>query len=723
MSRRRSRKSIRASKPNFELSHETRHGIAVIFFFAIAAILLLSLLGMAGAAGGFITHALTLFSGGARYLVPLILIGIAILILLPRHPGARPTSIIGMLLFFAALTGVLYTFPTIMPDLTWSGGVLGKAISSPLVAGFGVTASIIIFVAVLLASVLLIGNTSIEALAKHGRFIGKIFGVLFRPIAVLKNLFDQNAKKHDEDFKDSDYDEADEETEVEYEEMELENETGSNQEKTSSTPTDEFSKGLKRRRKLPYAGIPLDLLNNKQSKPSAGDIKKNMEIIEKTLANFNINVQMGDIAIGPTVTQYTLKPDDGVKLTKITALHNDLALALAAHPIRIEAPIPGKSLVGIEVPNQSVATVGLREILETTTFEKRPSNLTIALGKDVAGKPWIAELPRLPHLLVAGATGSGKTVGLNAFIISLLYQNSPDDLKMILVDPKRVELPIYNGIPHLLVPVITDVPKTINALRWTISEMDRRFLVLEKFGARNIESYNKRAQEKMPTIVVIVDELADLMATAASEVEGAIIRIAQMARAVGIHLILATQRPSVDVITGLIKANIPARIAFSVASQIDSRTILDTSGAEKLLGRGDMLFTSPELSKPRRIQGAFVSDDEIKRVVDYLKSESEGPDYDETITEKQRSATVFSGGDNMDNDPLIPEAKEVIAQAGKASASLLQRRLKVGYARAARLLDLLEAEGFIGPGDGAKPREILMQTNLSEEDEEMPPWE
>jgi S-DNA-T family DNA segregation ATPase FtsK/SpoIIIE len=418
---------------------------------------------------------------------------------------------------------------------------------------------------------------------------------------------------------------------------------------------------------------------------------------------------MGDVAVGPTVTQFTLKPAEGVKLTRITGLHNDLALALAAHPIRIEAPIPGKSLVGIEVPNQSVATVGIREMLESREWREKKDGLTFALGRDVSGKPWIADVGRMPHVLVAGSTGSGKSVCLNTLIISLLYAHGPDDLKFIMVDPKRVELQIYNGIPHLVTPVITDSEKTANALKWALREMDRRFDVLSKFGARDIATFNTRSQEKLPYLVVIIDELADLMVTSMQEVEGPIVRLAQMSRAVGIHLVLATQRPSVDVLTGLIKANIPARIAFAVASSTDSRTIIDHPGAEKLLGRGDMLFQTSDMASPKRIQGAFVSDDEIRRVVEYLAASSDPPEYDPSVVERSSGGgTVMNGmAADEDSDPLIPEAKEEIIRAGKASASLLQRRLKVGYARAARLLDLLEQEGFIGPGDGAKPREIL----------------
>jgi S-DNA-T family DNA segregation ATPase FtsK/SpoIIIE len=466
----------------------------------------------------------------------------------------------------------------------------------------------------------------------------------------------------------------------------------------------------KPKKRHPKIEVPLELLSRRDQKPTSGDIQHNQFVIQRTLETFGIPVEMGEVAVGPTVTQFTLKPSEGVKLAKITALHNDLALALAAHPIRIEAPIPGKSLVGIEVPNQSVATVGLREVFESREWRDHRERLAFGLGRDVSGKPWLADIGRMPHMLVAGATGSGKSVCLNTIVMSLLYTNGPDDLKFIMVDPKRVELQVYNGIPHLVTPVITDVDKTVNALKWALREMDRRFDVLSKFGARDIASYNARSEEKLPYLVVMIDELADLMVTAMQEVEGPIVRLAQMSRAVGIHLVLATQRPSVDVLTGLIKANIPARIAFAVASSTDSRTIIDQVGAEKLLGRGDMLFQTAEMSVPKRLQGAFVADDEIGRVVEFLKSKYEPAEYDASVVERATGAgTAFSNGmaADEDSDPLIPEAKEEILRAGKASASLLQRRLKVGYARAARLLDLLEQEGFIGPGDGAKPREIL----------------
>lgn len=694
-----------------KLSPETRRGLAAIFFFAISTVVILSILGLAGRAGIFIDDALTALGGHARILVALVLAAAGAVFIVPHDRGARGTALLGLVIFLLGTAGIFETLRAFSPEFSLSGGYLGILLGAPLLRGFGRWAALVIFIAAIFASILLAGNTSLERVAHGSRSVGRLARFVLTPIFALRRLFKrtpgprilEGGKPIDEVPAEPNF--ITRELPL-FKKSEGAKSAPSALNPVPSTQTSEFTAGLKPRGRR-RVEIPLDLLNQKTSKPTAGDIKKNMEIIAQTLAHFGIPVLMGDISVGPTITQYTLKPQEGVKLTKITALANDLALALAAHPIRIEAPIPGKSLVGIEVPNQVVATVGLREVLDTSNFRERQSQLLISLGKDVAGHPWFADLPRLPHLLVAGATGTGKTVSLNSIIVSLLYQNSPDDLKFILIDPKRVELPVYNGIPHLLVPTITDVPRTVNALAWTITEMERRFGALEKRGMRDIASYNAGAEEKMPVIVVVVDELADLMAAAAADIESSIIRVAQMARAVGIHLILATQRPSVDVITGLIKANIPARIAFAVASQVDSRTILDMSGAEKLLGRGDMLYTAPELSKPRRIQGAYIGDDEIRRVVEFLKHEYEAPSYNVAIIEKQRKTPEALEEFEGDEDPLLPDSKEVILQAGKASASLLQRRLKVGYARAARLLDILEAQGFIGPGDGAKPREVL----------------
>ena len=429
--------------------------------------------------------------------------------------------------------------------------------------------------------------------------------------------------------------------------------------------------------------------------------------------------------IGPTVTQYAFKPAEGVKLSRITALSNDFALALAAHPIRIEAPIPGRSLVGIEIPNKARTTVRLRTLVENSKFKNSPDPLLISLGKDVTGNAIFTDLSRMPHLLVAGATGSGKTIALNNMIVSLIYRNPPSNLRFILIDPKRVEFPVYNDLPHLLTPVILDAQRALNALKWLIKEMERRFQVLAAVHTRDIASYHalwqqeqqKRGKERdiqemmeqMPYIVVIIDELADLMSSRGKEVEALVVRLAQMSRAVGIHLVLATQRPSVEVITGLIKANVTARIAFQVASQVDSRTILDQAGAEKLLGRGDMLFISAEFSRPKRIQGAYVSDKDVKNVVEWIQKNTKDfvrEEIAEDELSRQAAESMEAIGNRDEEDSMYEDAKRVVVEAKKASASLLQRRLKVGYARAARLLDILEQRGVIGPGEGAKPREV-----------------
>lgn len=456
----------------------------------------------------------------------------------------------------------------------------------------------------------------------------------------------------------------------------------------------------------------LDLLSAVGSKADAGDVKANATTIQQTLESFGINVTMAEVNVGPTVTQYTFTPPAGVKLNKITGLDTNLALSLAAHPIRIEAPIPGKSAVGVEIPNKSIAVVRLRGVLESPEWKKESAPLTFALGRDVSGIPMTTDLAKMPHMLIAGATGSGKSGMINSLLTSLLYRSSPNDLKLILVDPKRVELGLYNDIPHLLTPVIVEPEKTISALKWAVAEMERRYKLLAEVGNRNIIEYNKaHPDEAMPYIVIIIDEMADLMVLAAADVESLIVRLAQMARAIGIHLVLATQRPSVDVITGIIKANIPARLAFSVASQVDSRTILDQMGAEKLLGKGDMLFMSPDFMKPRRIQGAWVDEKEVKAVTDFLRT-VRPPQYNEEILAQKVSIggrSVGGGGEMGEpDDDMFDEAAEAVFRAGKASASMLQRRLRIGYARAARLLDLLEERGIIGPADGARPRDVLI---------------
>lgn len=459
----------------------------------------------------------------------------------------------------------------------------------------------------------------------------------------------------------------------------------------------------------------LDLLNQKQDKADAGDVEGNAKLIKESLENFNIEVEMEGANIGPRVTQYTLRPPSGIKLTKIKALEDNLALDLAAQTIRIEAPIPGKRAVGIEVPNVKAAHVRVSSILQSSEWTSMNSPLGFAIGKDISGQPIVGALDKMPHLLVAGQTGSGKSVMINTILTSLLYKNSPSDLKLILVDPKQVELKPYDDMPHLLAPVITEPEKCISALKWTVAEMERRYKALSEVHKRNIQEYNAlKKEEGMPYIVVVIDELADLMMMAARDVEALIVRIAQKARAVGIHLILATQRPSVDVITGLIKANIPARVAFTVASQVDSRTIIDQIGAEKLLGQGDMLLLTADMPKPKRIQGAFITDEETVKVTDFIRDQRQ-PSYDDDVISQPvqiggRGGNVVDYGANDADDDMWRDAIKVVVDSRKASTSLLQRRLRVGYARAARLIESMEEQGIIGPADGSRPREVLINS-------------
>ncbi|MBI5654876.1 DNA translocase FtsK 4TM domain-containing protein [Candidatus Uhrbacteria bacterium] len=700
--------------PDLHLDPETAHGILTVVIFAVAAFILLSEFDLAGSVGVSVDQALAHVLGWDRIVLPFFLFAVGIHLVTPEKFPLKGTNYVGFILFFLSLNPFIQVANPqenvgLPEKLATMGGKLGSLMGEPIVGLLGRLGAGIFFFALFVISLLLIFNTSLKRVVQ---ILNIVFGYLKRILLALLVPFrwvsTKRIKMKDEKIR-AETVRASEPRLVTPEPIPVASK------KVSETEEDEEDEDedvvpLKPHKRQPKVEVPFELLTKRDQKPTSGDIQRNQYVIQRTLETFGIPVEMGDVAVGPTVTQFTLKPSEGIKLSRITALHNDLALALAAHPIRIEAPIPGKSLVGLEVPNQSVATVGMREMLESKEWRERRDHLAFALGRDVTGKPWIPEVGKMPHMLVAGATGSGKSVCLNTLIISLLYSYGPDDLKFIMVDPKRVELQVYNGIPHLVTPVITDVDKTVNSLKWALREMDRRFDVLSKFGARDIGSYNARSQEKLPYLVIIVDELADLMVTAMSEVEGPIVRLAQMARAVGIHLVLATQRPSVDVLTGLIKANIPARIAFAVASSTDSRTILDSMGAEKLIGRGDMLFQTSDMASPKRIQGCFVADDEIGRVVEYLKSKYDPADYDPSVVEGHSNGggtSMRSGIDEGDSDALLPEAKEEIIRAGKASASLLQRRLKVGYARAARILDLLEQEGFIGPGDGAKPREIL----------------
>ena len=455
----------------------------------------------------------------------------------------------------------------------------------------------------------------------------------------------------------------------------------------------------------------LDLLDDAPSsrKVIEEDLTGNARILEETLADFAVAARVTNIERGPVITRYELEPAPGVKVQKIVSLGDDIALAMKAQSVRIVAPIPGKSRVGIEVPNTSIGAVYLKDILASPEFQNSPKKLTIALGKDITGKPAVSDLADMPHLLIAGATGSGKTVCVNSLIVSLLYRASPEEVKFLMIDPKMVEMAGYNGLPHLLCPVVTDAKKVSTALGWVVNEMEERYRILAKAGSRNIESYNQKQQdEKISYIVVVIDELADLMAIAANQIETAITRLAQLSRAVGIHLILATQRPSVDVITGVIKANFPARISFKVASKVDSRTVLDANGADKLLGKGDMLFMRPGESRLIRAQGALLKDPEIERVVAFIKEQAE-PVFDEEILKEQAKAQGADGMSDREKDELFDQAVRIILESNQASVSILQRKLMLGYTRAARLIDSMEAEGIVGAYQGSKPRKILVE--------------
>ena len=476
----------------------------------------------------------------------------------------------------------------------------------------------------------------------------------------------------------------------------------------------------------------LELLERNESGADAGDTRQNAQIIHDTLSEFNIDAEMGDINVGPKVTQYTLRPPSGVKLTRITALETNIALNLAAQSLRIEAPIPGQKAVGIEVPNRKAADVRLYGTLNSKQWKSAREQLSFAIGKDISGKVVVGELGKMPHLLIAGQTGSGKSVMINTLLSSLLYRNSPSDMKLILVDPKQVEMAPYEDIPHLLTPVITEPEKTISALKWAVNEMERRYKLLAAERIRNIRDYNKKLQSRakkiaiadengnvqqhedgsMPYIVIVVDEMADLMMIAKRDVEALIVRLAQKARAVGIHLVLATQRPSVDVITGLIKANVPARISFTVASQVDSMTILDQAGAEKLLGQGDMLFYTPSMSKPKRIQGAWVTDDEVNKITDHLRMQM-APQYNDEVV-AQPVQLNGKGGVVMDfsegGDDKFKDAVRVVVERRKASTSMLQTRLGIGYQRAARIIEEMEERGIISAANGSKPRDVLISS-------------
>jgi S-DNA-T family DNA segregation ATPase FtsK/SpoIIIE len=676
----------KAREPEREplLAQETRDSIVAIVALVAAVLSIMAWVGVAGRVGEWAYSLFSLLLGRGYFLLPvsLLLVSAALLFSIKQKFVSLPLIGAGIFLVSSlALSDVIFGMRT--------GGLVGEYTSKPMLYFFDSFASGVIFVSLIIISMLVTFNASLRRVPKMLQESEEDDEE--EPIKMAAPIMATPAFTEDD--------------ELVIAPPEPVKEVKKDDRKNVSP---EIMKELKKKA-VDYVLPPLNLLDNDRGKPSPGDIKANSNIIQRTLQDFGIPVEMGEVSVGPSVTQYTLKPAQGVKLARIVGLQNDLALALAAHPIRIEAPIPGKSFVGIEIPNRTIALVGLRSLLDREEYQ-RGGPLTFALGKNVAGEATYTDLAKMPHMLIAGATGSGKSVAIHSVLMSMLYKNTPLSLRLIMIDPKRVELAHYQDLPHLLTPVITESKESISALRWTVREMEERYKILQMARARDIVSYNSfGSHEFMPYIVIVIDELADLMASFGREVEASIVRIAQMARAVGIHLMIATQRPSVEVITGLIKANITSRMAFQVASQIDSRTIIDMAGAEKLLGNGDMLFLSGDAGKPKRVQGAFVSEAEVKKVTAFIRDQETEPAYNEEILNAKAPANGRGGdGEDGEDDPLYEEAYAVVMDTGKASTTLLQRHLRVGYARAARIIDLLEKHGVVGPGDGAKPREILV---------------
>ncbi len=746
------RESARGRQPGFwgRLREETRNSIIGILLIIIAVILLVSAFGPSGHLGGGIYGVVHFLFGVGYYLIPVLFLVLGVnFFRAGGHNFTTPALVAGPFFIISSL-GLLALASHTDAGIDGYGGFIGYYIMTPMVYLFASLLTTIILGAILLIAVLILFDTPLH--------MGFMMSFL--------NIFKRNPKEvADEEYEDEDVEEEEvveetiEETEDEDEPVETVVPEEPERESLPEEKAPIFAKTVTNTapKKSPddapfrfntslhaaYTPPPLSLLAGDRGKPGSGDIKANENVIRRTLQNFGIPVEMDEVSVGPSITRYALKPAEGVRLNKITTLQHDLELALAAAPIRIEAPIPGKSLVGIEMPNSVKSTVGLGSLLSEEEWKRNPNPLYVPLGKGTAGVAQFMNIAKMPHVLVAGATGSGKSVTMHTIITALLYRNSPEQLRFIMVDPKRVELTMYNGIPHLLTPVITEAKKSILTLKWAAKEMDRRYDVLQEEKCRDIGSYHKNVlqpalakyekdkaagkigegedpllPELMPYIVIIIDELADLMSAYPRELEASIVRLAQMSRAVGIHLMIATQRPSVNVITGLIKANVPARIALQVASQIDSRTILDQSGAENLLGAGDMLFLSAELPKPIRLQSAFISESEVKSVVKFLKDHYDGTLGDELNLSNAENKNQFFGGipDDVlsgagdgDDDDRYEEAKELVITSGKASTSFLQRRLSLGYARAARMMDVLEERGVVGPADGAKPRDVLMK--------------
>ena len=687
------------------ISQETRNSIAGVLCFLIVLVSILAFLDKAGTAGEYFSWVARLLFGWGFFIVPVAFGMLGIAFFKSIHRQIALSAIAGTILFVLSVLGAFYLFGTgELAQRIPQGGYLGIVFGYPLLTFVGFIAGSVILGGLVVISVLMALDVPLDRI-----FMRSKTDTIGDPAIISKQKdIEQLIVKKGGQVMDA--------------------------KNTAPAPTvlakPESSKEfvIRALKSGNWQLPPTDFLSADQDHASSGDINASATIIKRTLANFGIEVEMGEVSVGPTVTQYTMRPAVGVKLSRITTLANDLSLALAAHPIRIEAPIPGKSLVGIEVPNKKVSIVGLRTMLEHEEYRTSKSLLPIALGRNVAGEAIYAALDRMPHLLIAGQTGSGKSVTIHSIMLSMLYRYGPEILRFILVDPKRVELPLYDGIPHLLRPVITENKKVPPVLKQLVLEMDQRYAHLSEAKVRDVVGYNEWAAKKdrpiMPFIVVVIDEMADLMKTFGKEVEPAIVRLAQMARAVGIHLVLATQRPEVAVLTGLIKANINARIALRVANQLNSRIILDQSGAETLLGNGDMLFVGSDTSQLKRLQSPFVATHEIEAVVKFIRAQAESlgmeTEADQLAEQFEPSANQSIPGagfagmmhDGVD-DERYEEAKMLVIELQKASASLLQRRMGLGYARAARMLDILESKGIIGPGEGAKPRVVYLSKDGS----------
>jgi len=733
MARKKKKQTTKADKSSrFEdLSPHARQAIWAVIFGVIGVFFLFSLLETAGPAGSYTAAALTAMFGAGAWLAPVICVVYIFVLLNPKESDQEISGSkkAGTLLLFVAALGAFHLYD---PEAQL-GGWLGWLFAEPLNALFALGLARILTAGAILIAFFLLFNTGLR-LPKRNKDSDSL-----NDDSDL-DAFDVPAEEPVSETDDSPTEES---TEAAPKGL-----AGMRQRMTASSakaaPTGDI---VIKHFKGTYTPPPISLLNKEKGKAQIGDVKASANMIKRTLRDFGINVEMDAVESGPTVSRYSLKPAQGVRIAKIAGLRQELQLALKASSIRIEAPIPGKALVGIEVPNEVRATVALSSMLSTPEYVDSPHPLIVALGKDVTGHVHFSNIARMPHGLIAGTTGSGKSVTIQNIIISLLMRNSPEQLRFILVDPKRVELTLYNSVPHLLTPVITDAKKAIRALSWAVKEMERRYDILQSEQVQNIASYHKNVYnpakaewveagedeetrtalpESLPYIVIILDELNDLMQAYPRELEGMIVRLAQMSRAVGIHLILATQRPSVNVITGTIKANVPTRIAMAVASQVDSRTIIDQVGAEQLLGGGDMLYLSSDNPRPIRLQSAFVSEEEIKKVVDYLKKQDAGL-LDQLDLDEQAGGSAdamfssFTDNDDAD-DELYDDARIAVIEAGKASTSYIQRKLRVGYSRAARLMDLLEEKGVIGPQEGSKAREILSQgdeSEVSDDDDEL----